>query len=204
MYCNLGWIVSAILTVLPTAHLLRKIFTRARITVLASPTLKRFHFTRTEYRRIHSRWHLFHKIAAGRTPVGQGRLRRIRDAGAPYKFDLAVDAHKHFDPRRADIHLRPFSGWIRIFRSVSWFGHHSRLGWRLPTTKQAQPHRRRFVDIGRRDRSHARKRSLVGDPGPPAIPLMELPENVRKLFAKPVAAIQAASRSNVRRRSFPR
>jgi hypothetical protein len=49
-----------------------------------------------------------------------------------------------------------------------------------------------------------RKRSLVRDPGPPAIPLMELPENVRKLFAKPVAAIQAASRSNVRRRSFPR
>ena len=31
------------MTVLPTAHLLRKIFTRARITVLASPTLKRFH-----------------------------------------------------------------------------------------------------------------------------------------------------------------
>jgi hypothetical protein len=48
------------------------------------------------------------------TPVDQGRLRRLRDAGAPYKFDLAIDARKHFDLRRADIHSRPLSGWIRI------------------------------------------------------------------------------------------
>ena len=55
---------------------------------------------------------------------------------------------------------------------------------------QAQPHHRRPAGAGERDRPRRRDRiAWLMQPGPAPMPLSDLPDRVRALFAKPVVAI---------------
>ena len=177
-------------TALPPIRRLRKIFPQARISVLAGPESGGFIALEPcidefiPFSFFHTRSQLGERVLSKEDYAALAAQLR------PYRFDLAVDLRKH--PSTRDV-LR-YTG-ARFLAGYDYLGQFPFLDIALDWggDRRLQRKRNHIVDdlvvlvdaIG-----HATENDrLVMQPGPAAMPLSELPADVRRLFAKPVVAI---------------
>jgi O-antigen biosynthesis protein len=177
-------------TALPAIRRLKKLFPQARITVLAGPASRAFVALEPcidefiPFAFFHARSQLGEREL---TPEDYAELAaQLR----PYRFDLAVDLRKHLSTR--DVLKYAGARFLAGFDYLGQFPYLDiALDWDGDRTLQRK--RSHVVDdlmalvsaIG-----HASEADrVVMRPGPAAMPLSELPDPVRALFAKPVVAV---------------
>lgn len=181
-------------TALPPIRRLRKIFPKARISVLAGPVSKGFIALEPSIDEFIP-FSFFHT----RSQLGERELTK-EDYGAlaeqlrPYRFDLAVDLRKH--PSTRDV--LQYSG-ARFLAGYDYLGQFPFLDIALDWDgdRRLQRKRNHIIDdlvvlvdaIGHATESDR----LLMQPGPAAMPMAELPGHVRALFTKPVVAIHAGA-----------
>jgi lipopolysaccharide heptosyltransferase II len=177
-------------TALPPIRRLKKIFPNARITVLAGPASRGFVSLEPcidefiPFSFFHARSQL------GERELTSDDYAKLADQLRPYRFDLAVDLRKHLSTRD----VLKYTG-ARFLAGFDYLGQFPfldiALDWDGDRTLQRK--RSHIVDdlmalanaVG-----HATENDrLLMQPGPSAMPLTELPEDVQALFAKPVVAI---------------
>ncbi|WP_158926539.1 glycosyltransferase family 9 protein [Acidisphaera sp. S103] len=177
-------------TALPPIRRLKTLFPHARITVLAGPASRAFVPTEPcidefiPFAFFHARSQLGERdLTANDYAELAGMLR-------PYRFDLAIDLRKHLSTRDVLKHTG-----ARFLAGFDYLGQcpylDIALDWDGDRTLQRK--RSHIVDdlIGLVDAvGHAAETDrILMQPGPAAMPLAELPDPVRALFAKPVVAI---------------
>jgi ADP-heptose:LPS heptosyltransferase/GT2 family glycosyltransferase len=177
-------------TALPPIRRLRRIFPKARISVLASPASRGFVSFESNIDEFIP-FSFFHT----RSQLGELELTKddyaalARQLG-PYRFDLAVDLRKH--PATRDV--LKYTG-ARFLAGFDYLGQFPFLDIALDWDGDRKMQRKRshisddlliLVDaIG-----HATENDrLLMQPNPPAMPLTELPTEVRALFGRPVVAM---------------
>jgi ADP-heptose:LPS heptosyltransferase/GT2 family glycosyltransferase len=177
-------------TAMPPIRRLRKLFPSARISVLASPASGGFVALEScidefiPFSFFHQRSQLGERTL---TPEDFAALSaKLR----PYQFDLAVDLRKH--PSTRDV--LQYTG-ARFLAGYDYLGQFPFLDVALDWDgdRRLQRKRNHIIDdlvllvdaIG-----HATENDrLLMQPGPVAMPLTELPNDVHRLFAKPVVAM---------------
>jgi ADP-heptose:LPS heptosyltransferase/GT2 family glycosyltransferase len=177
-------------TAMPPIRRLRKLFPSARISVLASPASGGFVALEPCIDEFIP-FSFFHQ----RSQLGERTLTREDYAALsakllPYRFDLAVDLRKH--PSTRDV--LQCTG-ARFLAGYDYLGQFPFLDVALDWDgdRRLQRKRNHIIDdlvllvdaIG-----HATENDrLLMQPGPAAMPLTELPDDVGGLFAKPVVAL---------------
>jgi ADP-heptose:LPS heptosyltransferase/GT2 family glycosyltransferase len=177
-------------TALPPIRRLKTLFPHARITVLAGPASRAFvalepsidEFIPFEF--FHARSQLGER---GLTPDDYVRLtEQLR----PYRFDLAIDLRKHLSTR--DVLKSTGARYLAGFDYLGQFPYLDiALDW--DGDRSLQRKRSHIIDdllalvnaVGHAAESDR----IVMRPGPEAMPLAELPDPVRAMFARPVVAI---------------
>jgi O-antigen biosynthesis protein len=177
-------------TAMPPIRRLRKLFPTARISVLASPASGGFVALEScidefiPFSFFHERSQLGERMLTPEDYAALGEKMR------PYRFDLAVDLRKH--PSTRDV--LQYTG-ARFLAGYDYLGQFPFLDVALDWDgdRRLQRKRNHIIDdlvllvdaIG-----HATENDrLLMQPGPAAMPLAELPADVRRLFAKPVVAM---------------
>jgi ADP-heptose:LPS heptosyltransferase/GT2 family glycosyltransferase len=177
-------------TALPPIRRLKKLFPDARITVLAGPASRAFVSMEPCIDEFIP-FAFFH----ARSQLGERELTPEDYAGLaaqlrPYRFDLAVDLRKH--PSTRDVLKHTGARFLAGFDYLGQFPYLDiALDWDGDRTLQRK--RNHVVDdlmalIGAIGHASESDRILM-QPSPAAMPLSELPDRVRALFAKPVVAI---------------
>jgi ADP-heptose:LPS heptosyltransferase/GT2 family glycosyltransferase len=177
-------------TALPPIRRLKKLFPHARITVLAGPASRAFVSLEPcidefiPFAFFHARSQL------GERDLTPEDYAELAEQLRPYRFDLAVDLRKHLSTR--DVLKYTGASFLAGFDYLGQFPYLDiALDWDGDRTLQRK--RSHIVDdlmalvnaIG-----HASETDrLIIQPSPETMPLTELPEGVRRLFAKPVVAI---------------
>ena len=177
-------------TALPPIRRLKKLFPHARITVLAGPASRAFVSLEPcidefiPFAFFHARSQL------GERELTQHDYAELAAQLQPYRFDLAVDLRKHLSTR--DVLKHTGARFLAGFDYLGQFPFLDiALDWDGDRTLQRK--RSHVVDdllalvnaIG-----HAAEADrVIISPGPDAMPLAELPDPVRNLFAKPVVAV---------------
>ncbi|HEY0184231.1 MAG TPA: glycosyltransferase family 9 protein [Rhodopila sp.] len=177
-------------TALPPIRRLKKLFPAARITVLAGPASRAFVALEScidefiPFAFFHARSQL------GERQLSQEDFTALAEQLRPYRFDLAVDLRKHISTRD----VLKYTG-ARFLAGFDYLGQYPYLDVALDWDgdRSLQRKRSHIVDdllalvnaIG-----HASETDrVIMQPGPTAMPLTELPENIQALFAKPVVAV---------------
>jgi ADP-heptose:LPS heptosyltransferase/GT2 family glycosyltransferase len=177
-------------TAMPPIRRLRKLFPAARISGLASPASAGFIALEScvdefiPFRFFHERSQLGERTLTKEDYVA------LREKLLPYRFDLAVDLRKH--PSTRDV--LQYTG-ARFLAGYDYLGQFPFLDVALDWDgdRRLQRKRNHIIDdlvllvdaIG-----HATEDDrLLMQPGPEAMPLNELPPDVRALFARPVVAM---------------
>jgi ADP-heptose:LPS heptosyltransferase/GT2 family glycosyltransferase len=177
-------------TALPPIRRLKKLFPQARITVLAGPASRAFVSLEAcidefiPFAFFHARSQL------GERDLTKEDYAALAEQLRPLRFDLAVDLRKHLSTRD----VLKYTG-ARFLAGFDYLGQcpylDIALDWDGDRTLQRK--RSHVIDdlmalvnaIG-----HAAEPDrLIMQPGPVAMPITELPEQVRALFDKPVVAI---------------
>jgi ADP-heptose:LPS heptosyltransferase len=177
-------------TALPPIRRLKKLFPDAWITVLAGPASRAFVSMEPCIDEFIP-FAFFH----ARSQLGERELTAEDYAGLaaqlrPYRFDLAVDLRKH--PSTRDVLKHTGARFLAGFDYLGQFPFLDiALDWDGDRTLQRK--RNHVVDdlmalIGAIGHASESDRILM-QPGPAAMPLSDLPDRVRALFAKPVVAI---------------
>jgi O-antigen biosynthesis protein len=177
-------------TALPPIRRLKKLFPHARITVLAGPASRAFVALEPcidefiPFAFFHARSQL------GERELTPEDFAELAEQLRPYRFDLAVDLRKHLSTR--DVLKYAGARFLAGFDYLGQFPYLDiALDWDGDRTLQRK--RSHIIDdlmalvnaIG-----HACETDrLIMRPGPEAMPLAELAEPVRALFARPVVAI---------------
>ncbi len=177
-------------TALPPIRRLKKLFPHARITVLAGPASRAFISLEPcidefiPFTFFHPRSQLGERELTARDHAELAE--RLR----PYRFDLAIDLRKHLSTR--DILKQTGARFLAGFDYLGQFPFLDiALDWDGDRTLQRK--RSHVVDdlmalvnaVG-----HASEADrVIMQPGPVAMPLSELPDQLQGLFAKPVVAI---------------
>jgi ADP-heptose:LPS heptosyltransferase/GT2 family glycosyltransferase len=177
-------------TALPPIRRLKKLFPHARITVLAGPASQAFVALEPcidefiPFAFFHARSQL------GERDLTADDYAELAAQLRPYQFDLAVDLRKHLSTR--DVLKHTGARFLAGFDYLGQFPYLDiALDWDGDRTLQRK--RSHIVDdlmalvnaIG-----HASETDrIIMQPGPAAMPLTELTDPVRALFAKPVVAI---------------
>ena len=177
-------------TALPPIRRLKKLFPHARITVLAGPASRAFVSLEPcidefiPFAFFHARSQL------GERELTEDDYAELAAQLRPYRFDLAVDLRKHLSTR--DVLKHTGARFLAGFDFLGQFPYLDiALDWDGDRTLQRK--RSHVVDdllalvnaIG-----HAAEADrVIINPGPDAMPLSELPDPVRALFAKPVVAV---------------
>lgn len=177
-------------TALPPIRRLKSIFPHARITVLAGRASRAFVSLEPSIDELIT-FDFFH----ARSQLGERELSRndfvaLAEQLRPYRFDLAVDLRKH--PSTRDV--LKYTG-ARFLAGFDHLGQYPNLDIALDWDgdRTLQRKRSHIVDdllslvnaIGRATEMDR----VVMRPGPLAMPLDDLPDNVRALFDRPVVAI---------------
>ena len=177
-------------TALPPIRRLKKLFPRARITVLAGPASRAFIALEPcidefiPFAFFHARSQL------GERGLTQQDYAELAEKLRPYRFDLAVDLRKHLSTR--DVLKYTGARFLAGFDFLGQFPYLDiALDWDGDRTLQRK--RSHIVDdlmalvnaIGHAAESDR----VVMQPGPAMMPLSDLPVRVRALFARPVVAI---------------
>ncbi|MDR3533530.1 MAG: glycosyltransferase family 9 protein [Rhodopila sp.] len=177
-------------TALPPIRRLKKLFPNARITVLAGPASRAFVSLEPcidefiPFSFFHARSQL------GERELTKDDYAELADRLRPYRFDLAVDLRKHASTR--DVLKYTGARFLAGFDYLGQFPYLDiALDWDGDRTLQRK--RSHIVDdllalvnaIGQA----AEADRVIMRPGPSAMPLNELPDQVRALFVKPVVAI---------------
>ncbi len=177
-------------TALPPIRRLKKLFPHASITVLAGPASRAFVSLEPcidefiPFAFFHARSQL------GERELTPDDYAELAAQLQPYRFDLAVDLRKHLSTR--DVLKHTGARFLAGFDYLGQFPFLDiALDWDGDRTLQRK--RSHVVDdllalvnaIG-----HAAEADrVIISPGPDAMPLDELPDPVRTLFAKPVVAV---------------
>jgi ADP-heptose:LPS heptosyltransferase/GT2 family glycosyltransferase len=177
-------------TALPPIRRLKKLFPHARITVLAGPASRAFISLEPcidefiPFAFFHARSQL------GERELTNDDFFELAEQLRPYRFDLAVDLRKHLSTR--DVLKHTGARFLAGFDYLGQFPYLDiALDWDGDRTLQRK--RSHIVDdlmalvnaIG-----HAAETDrVIMQPGPVAMLLTELPDQVQALFAKPVVAI---------------
>jgi ADP-heptose:LPS heptosyltransferase len=177
-------------TALPPIRRLKKLFPHARITVLAGPASRAFVSLEScidefiPFAFFHARSQL------GERELTMEDYAELAAQLRPYRFDLAVDLRKHLSTR--DVLKHTGARFLAGFDYLGQFPYLDiALDWDGDRTLQRK--RSHIVDdlmalvnaIGHASESDR----ILMQPGPEAMPLAELPDQVQALFAKPVVAI---------------
>jgi ADP-heptose:LPS heptosyltransferase/GT2 family glycosyltransferase len=177
-------------TALPPIRRLRKLFPHARITVLAGPASRAFIALESCIDEFIP-FAFFH----ARSQLGERDLTRedfaaLAEQLRPYRFDLAVDLRKHLSTRD----VLQYTG-ARFLAGFDYLGQFPYLDIALDWDgdRSLQRKRSHIVDdlmalVNAIGRASETERLLI-QPGPTAMPLTELPDQVQALFGKPVVAI---------------
>ena len=177
-------------TALPPIRRLKKLFPHARITVLAGPASRAFIALEPcidefiPFAFFHARSQL------GERDLTQEDYAELAEQLRPYRFDLAVDLRKHLSTRD----VLKYTG-ARFLAGFDYLGQcpylDIALDWDGDRTLQRKRHH--VVDdlialvnaVGHASESDR----VLMQPGPEAMPLTELPYEVRALFERPVVTI---------------
>ncbi len=177
-------------TALPPIRRLKKLFPHARITVLAGPASRAFVALEScidefiPFAFFHARSQL------GERDLTAEDYAELAAQLRPYRFDLAVDLRKHLSTR--DVLKHTGARFLAGFDYLGQFPYLDiALDWDGDRTLQRT--RSHIVDdlmalvnaIGHASESDR----VLMQPGPAAMPLTELPDQVQALFARPVVAI---------------
>jgi ADP-heptose:LPS heptosyltransferase/GT2 family glycosyltransferase len=177
-------------TALPPIRRLKKLFPHARITVLAGPASRAFISMEPcidefiPFAFFHARSQL------GERDVTKDDYAELAERLRPYRFDLAVDLRKHLSTR--DVLKYTGARFLAGFDYLGQFPYLDiALDWDGDRTLQRK--RSHIVDdlmalvnaIGHASQSDR----VLMQPGPAAMPLTGLPDQVQALFAKPVVAV---------------
>jgi ADP-heptose:LPS heptosyltransferase/GT2 family glycosyltransferase len=177
-------------TALPPIRRLKKLFPHARITVLAGPASRAFVALEPcidefiPFAFFHARSQL------GERELTKDDYAELGKQLRPYRFDLAVDLRKHLSTR--DVLKHAGARFLAGFDYLGQFPYLDiALDWDGDRTLQRK--RSHIVDdlmalvnaIGHAAESDR----AIMQPGPAAMLLTELPEQVRVLFERPVVAI---------------
>jgi ADP-heptose:LPS heptosyltransferase/GT2 family glycosyltransferase len=177
-------------TALPPIRRLKKLFPHARITVLAGSASRAFVSLEPcidefiPFAFFHARSQLGERAL---TPEDYAELaEQLR----PYRFDLAVDLRKHLSTRDVLKHTG-----ARFLAGFDYLGQFPFLDIALDWDgdRMLQRKRSHVVDdlmalVGAIGHASESDRTIM-QPGPDAMPLEALPDQVRALFVKPVVAV---------------
>jgi ADP-heptose:LPS heptosyltransferase/GT2 family glycosyltransferase len=177
-------------TALPPIRRLRKIFPQARITVLAGPASRAFVSLEPAIDEFIP-FAFFHaRSQLGEREVGKEEFDELAAQLRPYRFDLAIDLRKH--PSTRDV--LKYTG-ARFLAGFDYLGQYPNLDIALDWDGDRTLQRKRsHIAVDLMSLVNAVGYATEADrvimkPGPAPMPLAEMPEPVRALFAKPVVAI---------------
>ena len=177
-------------TALPPIRRLKKLFPHSRITVLAGPASRAFISLEQSIDEFIP-FAFFHaRSQLGERELTTADYAELAEQLRPYRFDLAVDLRKQLSTR--DVLKHTGARFLAGFDYLGQFPFLDiALDWDGDRTLQRK--RSHVVDdlmalvnaIGRASETDR----VIMQPGPAAMNLAELPDEVRALFAKPVVAV---------------